>query len=308
MRLKRLRGRIASVVDGVEGRMGVAVRDIESGEEVGIGADDLYPMASVCKTPILVEAYRQAEAGLIDLGMRVELTPETRVAGSGLLNFCDEGLKPTLRDLLLLMIVVSDNAATDLVLRAIGGPSRVTGTMASLGLGSIRMHRTIFELIHDIRVAIDPIALGMDYHAFQSLMETDERAAAIFRDRARGLRAVTIATKGRDVASPRDIARLYALIGRAECAGAESCEAIITTLERQQLKGRLPRDLPSNTRCCHKTGTLGDGSVSNDTGIIYIGDRAVAVAVLSKRVRQEPARTNAAIARIGRIVYDHFAA
>ena len=151
------------------------------------------------------------------------------------------------------------------------------------------------------------MARGLDYHAFRSLLETDKRAAAIFEDDNRAFAAIKVATRRRDVASPRDIARLYGQIVRGECASAEGCEAVLSTLERQQLKGRLPRDLPPGTRCCHKTGTLGRGNVCNDTGLIFIGDRPVAVAVLSRGVRQAPADTNTAIACIGRIVYDHFA-
>src|SRR5207248_2868006 len=107
-------------------------------------------------------------------------TRETRVAGSGLLNYFDVGLRPCLRDLLLLMIVVSDNAATDLVLAAVDGPEAVTAEMRELGLSQISLDRTIHELLHDIHVAIDPLAAGLDYHQFQSLLEGDEDVAARF--------------------------------------------------------------------------------------------------------------------------------
>src|SRR5689334_3313976 len=117
MGMKMLRKRIGSIVDWVDGRMGVAVHDVTTGEEIGVSADELFPMASVCKTPILVEAHRRVEAGTLSLTKRISITRATRTAGSGLLNYFDEGLRPTVGDLLLLMIVVSDNAATDLIIQ-----------------------------------------------------------------------------------------------------------------------------------------------------------------------------------------------
>jgi beta-lactamase class A len=308
MGIKMLRRRIASVVDWVDGLMGVAVHDVTTGDEIGVSADELFPMASVCKTPILVTAYRRADAGRLSLKKRVEITRQTRTAGSGLLNYFEEGLRPTVQDLLLLMIVVSDNAATDLILQEIEGPEAVTDSMRTLGLDNIRLDRTIQQLLEDVHIAIDPVARGLGYFELESLFESDENVAAIYRDDRRIFAGVHDATVDKDVASPRDIARLYGHIARNECASADSCAAIMKTLERQQLRGRLPRNLPPHTRCCHKTGTLGNGNVCNDTGLIFVGDRPIAVAVLSKDVKQEPADTNTAIARIGRIVYDHFAA
>ena len=306
MGIRMLRRRIARIVDSVKGVMGVFVLEVESGEEIGVNQDQAFPMASVCKTPILVHAYRLAEAGKVSLDTRIPLTRETRTSGSGLLNYFDEGLAPTLRDLLLMMIVVSDNAATDMVLAQVGGPAAVTATMAELGLPSIRLDRTIRQLLADISAAVEPRTQGLDYHALEALFTENEEVQARFRDRAAVQAGIRAATEGRDQATPQDIARLYAQIARSECASPDSCAAILKTLERQQLRGRIPRELPPGVRCCHKTGTLGPGKVTNDTGLLFIQDRPIAVAVLSREVTQEPYETNTAIARIGRIVYDHY--
>jgi beta-lactamase class A len=305
--LQTLQRRLAGIVGRVQGRMGVAVRDVETGDEIGIHADEPFPMASVCKTPILVHTYRMAEASQVSLDTRTEFTTAHRTPGSGLFNFFDAGVQLTLRDLLLMMIVVSDNAATDLVLAQVGGPAAVTATMRELGLPNIRLDRTIRQLLADVVSPIEPRTVGLDYDALQTLY-AEEEVAAKFRDADAVRAAIREATQDRDVATPRDIARLYAQIERNECASAESCEAIRTTLERQVLRGRLPRELPPNTKVCHKTGTLGYGAVTNDSGLIYINDKPVAVAVLSRDVVQPPAQTNTAIAHIGRAVYDHFAA
>ena len=306
MRLSALRSRLQRVVTGVDGVMGVAVIDVESGEETGVHADAYFPLASVCKTPILTTAYRQVDDGTLSLDMRIPVLSETRTAGSGLLNYMDEGLNPTLRDLLLLMIVVSDNAATDLVLGQIGGPAAVTAAMRALGLTEIRVDRTIRELLADISSAIDPRTTGLNYKAMEKLFEETPDLQERFRDPEAVRMGIAEATAGRDEATPRHIAKLYAQIAQDTCASVESCAAMVKTLERQQLRGRLPRELPPGARCCHKTGTLGPGTVTNDSGLIIVRERPIAVAVLSRAVVQPPAKTNTAIARIGRLVYDHF--
>lgn len=307
MGMEALRRRLAGIVGRVQGVTGVAVQDVETKEEIGVRADEPFPMASVCKTPILVDAYRRADAGTLSLDSRLPITRETRTPGSGLFNFFDEGIQPTLRDLLLLMIVVSDNAATDMVLGQVGGPAAVTETMRTLGLPHIRLDRTIKELLGDIFTHLDARATGLDYHALETLVEENEEVAARFHDLDASRAAVTAATPGRDEATPRDIARLYAQIARNECAKPETCEAILKTLERQQLNTRLPALLPPFTRFCHKTGTLGPGTVTNDSGVLFVNERPVAVAALSKQVTQPPHATNTALARIGLAVYDHFA-
>ncbi|HZO92108.1 MAG TPA: serine hydrolase [Chthonomonadaceae bacterium] len=307
MGMEALRRRIAGIVGRVEGIMGVAVRDVETGEEIGIRADEPFPMASVCKTPILVEAYRRAESGTLSLDKRVEISRATRTFGSGLFNFFDEGLTPTVRDLILMMIVVSDNAATDLVLKELGGPAAVTEAMRQLGLPAIHLDRTIRQLLADIYAAIDSRTCDLDYFALEALRTEDSELAAKLRDPEAARAGIRAATQGRDTATPRDIARLYAQIARNECASPDSCAAILQTLERQQLKGRLPRELPPYTRFAHKTGSLGPGTVCNDSGLLFVGDHPIAIAVFSREVVQPPAATNTAIARIGRAVYEHFA-
>lgn len=304
--MRTLLRRLAGIAGRVPGVMGIAVHDVETGEEIGVHADEPFPMASVCKTPILVHTYRMAEAGKADLDTRTMFTRAHRTPGSGLFNFFDEGLQLTLRDLLLMMIVVSDNAATDLVLSQIGGPQAVTATMRQLGLGHIHLDRTIRQLLGDIAAQIEPRTVGLDYDSLQTLY-SEEEVAVKFRSLESVRAAIHATTQEQDTATPRDIARLYAQIARHECASPESCEAILTTLERQVLRGRLPRELPSNTRVCHKTGTLGYGTVTNDSGLIYVQEKPVAVAVLSRDVQQAPARTNTAISHVGRAVYEHFA-
>ena len=298
---------IERIVGRIDGRMGVCVRDIPSGREIGVRLDEPLPMASVCKIPILVTAYRAHEAGTVDLAERIAFTEECRCYGSGLFNAFDPGFNPTVHDLLLMMIVVSDNAATDLVLDRLGA-EKVTETMRGLGLQNIRVDRPIRDLIGDILAALDPRLAGLPYCDWEATVDADPDLKAKTEDLVEGRRAVNEAASDRDVATVRDMARLCAQISTNACASEDSCKAMLEILNKQQLNGRLPRDLPAFVKFPHKTGTLGSGAVVNDAGTLYLRDEPVAsVAVLSRDVRNPIHETNTAIAEIGRAIYNLYA-
>jgi beta-lactamase class A len=139
------------------GDVALAACNVATGEEIGRNAERPMPTASVFKLPLLVEVFRQVDTGALDLDERVTLRAKDIVMGSGILRDFQPGLQPTLRDLATMMIVVSDNSATNLLLDRVGGPERVNATMRELGLPSILVHRRIafgeIETAGDLAVA-----------------------------------------------------------------------------------------------------------------------------------------------------------
>jgi beta-lactamase class A len=141
------RGQVERALDTIvvrsSGTVGYAARNLSTNEEIAWNADRPLPTASVFKFPLLVELFRQVEAGALDLDERVTLQPHDIVLGSGILRDFGPGLQPALRDLAMMMIVVSDNSASNLLLDRVGGPERVNATMRVLGLPSIVIHRRL---------------------------------------------------------------------------------------------------------------------------------------------------------------------
>src|SRR5215211_3641918 len=125
------------------GELALAAMNLTTGEEIARNAERSMPTASVFKLPLLVEVFRQAEAGALDLDERATLRGEDSVMGSGILRDFGPGLQPTLRDLAMMMVIVSDNSATNLLLDRVGGPRQVNATMGNLGFPSIVVHRRI---------------------------------------------------------------------------------------------------------------------------------------------------------------------
>ncbi len=296
--MSALRERLSAICAQSEGTVGVAVTQLERGESVEVNGEALFPLCSTFKVPILVELLRQAAAGRFSLDDRVELDPGIQVAGSGLLSQMRPGLRPTLYDCALLMIVVSDNTATDRCLWQVG-IERVGRLLAELGLRDTHITMSCRDIIFDVNGIADK---SLTIEAFRE------------RVRARGETKPdpnTLALRNappNNVGSPRDHTRLYELIWRGEALAGEWRETALDILLKQQLNQRLPRYLPDGVRFAHKTGSL--PGVKNDAGIMYIGDdNHVAVSAFSRGLtpshRQD--RNDDLLAEIGRAVYDHYA-
>jgi beta-lactamase class A len=122
------------------GTFGIYARNLGTGETVGVKAERVMNTQSAAKTFILVHYSRLVTAGSLDPSARVELTADDAAYGSGVLRYLAPGLRPTVHDLAWLMIIVSDNLATQLVLRTVGGADAVNATMTDLGLATARVN------------------------------------------------------------------------------------------------------------------------------------------------------------------------
>jgi beta-lactamase class A len=134
---------IEGVISGQPGVFGVYARNLVTAETVAINADAILPAESAAKTFILVHYSRLVTSGAIDPATRVRLDGGNRYIGTGVLRFLAEGLEPTLDDLAWLMIIVSDNTATAMLMQEIGGPADVNATMRDLGYPTANLNESI---------------------------------------------------------------------------------------------------------------------------------------------------------------------
>ena len=129
-------GELDAFVSAVDGRVGVYARNLTTGEELTAGlAGERFPTGSAAKALVLAAYATAVEAGELDPHHRVELDAAYRDArrGSGVLRHLSVGLSPTLEDCATLMVIVSDNVATDLLVDALGGASGVNAWRSALG-------------------------------------------------------------------------------------------------------------------------------------------------------------------------------
>lgn len=129
---------LEDLVDRFDGRAAIYARRLDVSAEIIVGdVDRRYPTGSAAKALVLLAYAHLVAEGDLDPGSRVEVREDYRDErkGSGVLRHLDAGLRPTLEDCATLMMMVSDNVATDLVLDAVGGPDAVNAVLAHLGVG-----------------------------------------------------------------------------------------------------------------------------------------------------------------------------
>lgn len=114
------------------GTGGVAAKHLETGEQIRVNADETTATASTIKVPVLIEIFRQIEAGKVSLDDRLAVSEATLSKGSGILRDLSLGVELSVRDLAVLMIIVSDNTATNMLVD-LAGKERINQTMAELG-------------------------------------------------------------------------------------------------------------------------------------------------------------------------------
>ena len=282
---------IKDAISHIQGTVGLSARHLESGREIQHNAGDVFFTASTLKVPVLVELYRQVDRGRIDLNRRVELTDDLRVPGSGVLKEMAPGLNPTVHDLAMLMIIISDNTATDILYNLVGG-NNLNNTMRELGLSRTRIPMTVRELLFSV-VGLDPGNPDHTYETCASRLFNQEYVpdgAGYDVDRS-------------DVSSPGDMCKLLELLYSGDLLSAASRNGALDILKRQQLRTVIPHALPVGTDVAHKTGFY--HGVRADVGIVYSPAGPYAVAIMAKDVTcPDRLVSDLSLAALSRAVYD----
>lgn len=284
--------RIVALAADFRGVIGVAARNLGSGEEIQYNADEIFPTASTMKSVFLYELYRQIDAGRIDPAERITFEDRLRVPGSGVLQDMDAGINPTIKDYATLMITVSDNAATDVIYDLIGRDAAAQA-IRDLGMTSTHLPRDTWELLaglHDL----DPDDPSLTYEELKRRLAGSKAPWD-----CRALQE----TPDNNISTPRDMIRLHEAIERGEGLSPASREAVIDILKRQKYNTIIPEVLPSGTQVAHKTGSL--RGVRNDVGLVYAGETTYAIALMSKRAPDEVA-SQRVLSSISRLIYEHF--
>lgn len=128
---------------GYAGKLALYATDLRSGKTVAINADTPVPTASVIKLTVLYDAVKDIQEGKASFGERLTLTKANQVEGSGVLGLFDTPLNVTLKDALTMMVVVSDNTATNLVIDRLG-LQNIDTRIQSLGLKNTWLYKKVF--------------------------------------------------------------------------------------------------------------------------------------------------------------------
>lgn len=287
---------IVKETKGFEKILGIAVRHLGTEEEVNFNGDQLFPTASVFKVPVIVELYRQIETGKLSLDDRLVLKDSLKVPGSGILKELTEGLEVSIRDLSRLMMILSDNTATDMLVEKVG-KDNINATMRRLGLQNTVVVADCRDLLFDL--------VGEN-----SLPDEEKTLDLYLKLSKNGANKGTwgLGTERNDVTTPSEMNKLLTQIVEGNAAGRASCDAILDTMGKCQTgEYRVPKYLPAEkVKMQRKTGSL--PGIRNDVGVITIlatGEK-YCISCFAKGAEDVYAAEEA-IARISRNVYQHFA-
>lgn len=302
--LTRLRVELERLSGAARGRVGVGIIHLESGRELFINGSDRFPMASTFKVPVAVQLLTKVDGGSMSLDSMITVQPQDLHPGSGTISnlFNDPGVALSMRNLLELMLLISDNSATDLVLRAAGGGSAVNARLAALNVAGISVDRPTIALIAD---ALGVRDLGPE--STWSLAAFSAKARQVTPDATKAA-ASAFYLDARDTSTPEGMARLLQKVWKKEALSQASTALLLDIMLRCETgAARLKGFLPPMTEVMHKTGSLGIG-VTNDVGIVRLPDGAghVIVTVFIKESVADVTQQERVIAQVGRAVYDYF--
>jgi beta-lactamase class A len=326
--LSKLRSEVVKISKEAQGQMGFFMKHIESGTSVAIDADKIFPLGSVFKLAVMVETFRQVDAGMISLDERIELETRHYCIGEGLLQFMQPGLKPTIRDLLALMIIGTDNTASEMLWKRIG-IQRVNMLIRDLGLAKTSIYipyRESFLMSMGYGPYKDmsiPEAArrwkGLSaIERMKALNETERQAANLsieeFRKKYEGIYGTKAQKRLKtqriydevfdNVGTPREIGILLEKIVRHEVVSPNACEMMLSLLMRQQSAASMSCFLSPDIPVALKSGDTAC-SVAN-AGVIYVSSNSHVVLCCFFRNTQGGPKAILAEAKIARTVYDFF--
>ncbi len=272
--------RLRSYAEEFGGRVGLAAKSIATGETIAVNADTLFPTASVIKLPVLVELFYQFSEGTLTPNQPIKLEENANVPGDGVLRFFHEGQTLQLLDIATLMIILSDNTATNYVIDQLGKThdeklEAVNTRMRVLGLKNTKLLNKLYSV---------------------NTKKNTEEARRF----------------GIGVSSPGDMVLLLEKLVRGEVVNKATSDEMIGILKNQMDKSQAARFLPftedTTLWVANKTGSLDDRKI--DVGIVSSAKGTYVYAIFcdnSADLGEQPDNmATLAVAKISRLLYEHY--
>ena len=298
--LPDLQDKIAQIRSQFPGEMSIYMKNLDSGDEITVDSDKVFETFSVIKLTIAAELMHQVEGGKFSLSDRIPLTAGDERLPSGVLYALDPGLTPTVNDLLTLMIILSDNEATDILADKVGREN-ITTYMHSLGLANTSIRYADLDWDRKWLGTLDPSfshASGDQTLHFPFDRYSEEQVQQAFGH--------TIYDAGIYFghSTTREIGQLLEMMARGKLVSKSSSDRLLGIMEKQQVNDRFPRYL-KDIRVAHKTGD-GQPFIANDAGILWVNGEPIVLVVFTGHHRGTTASLHDAIARIAAYVVQYY--
>lgn len=309
-------------------RTGVYVKHLGTGEEAAVRGDEAFSGASVIKLAIMIRAFQLVDEKTLDLSERVEIRRADLRDGSGVFQYHDLGSNPTFRDLLTQMVITSDNTATDLMVRRIGGVDALNAWLKASGFMHSQMVGRGHEYRKKLLTLINPEFASLTPEETTGLQYASQGSALfdLYTDLFTGTRSKWVEAV-RDPANrrtlgeyrnrltvedraywlsdmtPRETGRLLEAIERGTLTSKVSAAAMKTIMSRQQAGSRrIPHFL--DVPVAHKTGD--SRVIANDAALVSARSGTVIIAFFANGVTGPLGEAEDRIGHLAREIVDYF--
>jgi beta-lactamase class A len=236
----KLDDQIKPIVASFKGKVSLFAKNLDTGETYALNPDERVRTASTIKIAVMIEAFARVNEGKAKWTDEVVLTKEKKVSGSGILTELSDGLKLTLRDAVNLMMILSDNTATNLVLDVLTTDA-VNARMESLGFKQIKINRKVGT-------------------GGESTAGKDPENKKF----------------GLGVTTPREMVLIMEKLERGEIINPTVSKEMIDLMKREQGRNAIGRSL-WNVEMASKYGAL--DRLRSAVGILYMKNGRVAIAI-----------------------------
>jgi beta-lactamase class A len=273
--IDRLRAAIARTTASVNATWGIYIKSLETSEEIALDADRQMETMSTIKIPLMVEVLEQVKAGKFKLTDKYTFVQADSQPGTGTIQRLDPGAVMTIKDLLTMMIIVSDNTATEVLYRMVGGPDAVNARMDRIGLRSTR-------------------AMNVPSKWFPAL----RGAASTEQFYREGKSPFGLST-------PREMGRLLEMMERGTLVDKTSSDLMLQIMRGQLYRTRIPRYV-TGYRIPHKTGDFLP-YVGDDVGVLEAEGRTIVISIFTGNHFGSGEALENAIGLVAKEAADYFA-
>jgi beta-lactamase class A len=273
--LQRVKASIERTTRSVNATWGIYVKSLETSEEIAIDADRQMETMSTIKIPLMVEVLEQVKAGKFALTDKYTFVQADSQPGTGTIQRLDPGAVMTVKDLITMMIIVSDNTATEVLYRMVGGPEAVNRRMDALGLKNTR-------------------AMNVPSRWFPSLRSAPS-TEQFYRE---GKYPFGLTT-------PREMGRLLEMMERGTLVDKDASDLMLRIMRGQLYRTRIPRYVSGYT-IPHKTGDFLP-FVGDDVGMLEASGRTIVISVFTGNHFGSGEALENAIGLVAKEVADYFA-
>ena len=260
---------LGKIANEFRGQLSAYIKNLDTGETFEYNPDLPLPTASICKVPVMIELFKQVEQGKLSLQDRCRLSDDISAHGSGVLSMLYDQPELSFYDYARLMIRVSDNMATDMLIERLT-PRAINETMDDLGFTNTRTS----------------VTLGL-YHYRMYGVES------LPRNRGNDVKTLggsggnrvdpnSISYKGipeNNITSGRDMGQILEQLHAGQIVSASASAAMIDLLKGCKSTKKIPRHLDSGITVAHKIG--GSNRIQGDVGIVYLPTGPLIVSVMT---------------------------